>query len=115
MNPIPDDWIDKLFVCMQEFYGQRWEALFHRKNDQNFYKTMWKNGLAGLEYDQIKDALKLYKQYAKDEHSKAPYVTDFYQTAKGFVKPVYKSHNNDHIYSSEIRENAMREIREKLA
>jgi hypothetical protein len=115
MNPIPDEWIDKLFTCMQEFYGNRWESVFIRKNDQKFYKTMWKNGLAGLEYDQIKDALRLYKQYAKDEHAKAPRVTDFYQTAKGNVQPVCKLYNNDHIYNAEIRANAMREIKKKLA
>jgi hypothetical protein len=83
MDAIPNEWIDKLFVCMHQFYGDRWDKQFDKKNLDKFYKTMWKNGLHGLNYDQIKEQLKKCKKHSEHPTTIPPIVTEFYRWAKG--------------------------------
>ncbi len=81
MEPILDEWIDRLFGCMDEFYGERWSKTFKNDSHKDFHKTIWKNGLSGLKYDQIKRTLYYYRGQAKKESSFPPLVTEFYHYA----------------------------------
>jgi len=82
MEPIPDDWIDRLFGCMSEFYGGRWNDLYKTTLLQALHKKIWKNGLHGLSYEQIKDTLRYYRRHAAQKHNLPPLVTEFHHFAK---------------------------------
>jgi hypothetical protein len=87
IEPIPQDWVDKLFNCMSEFYGERWTASFNKPHMESFYKTMWRNGLTGLTYDQIKYQLQRCKRHAMNPTVQPPIVTEFYKFARGDREP----------------------------
>src|SRR5260221_10623041 len=82
MTPIPMDWIDKLFNCMAQFYGERWTKPIEKPHMQDFYKTIWQNGLSGLTYEQIKAQLIKCKKHADSINEIPPTVMEFYQYAK---------------------------------
>lgn len=81
MVAIPDDWIDRLFRCMNEFYGERWSKDLESEFHTDIYKTIWKSGLYGLNYDQIKSTLYYYRKESRKKHSLPPLVTEFYHHA----------------------------------
>jgi hypothetical protein len=81
MEPIPDEWVYKLFECMQGFYGERWTRQFKNSYHRDIIWLMWKNGLVGLNYDQIKNALISYKEEAKAPFGRPPSVVRFYHRA----------------------------------
>ncbi len=116
MNEIPMEWVDKLFNCMAEFYGERWTRYFDKPHLESFYKTMWKNGLVGLDYNQIKNALVLCKRSALDARNKPPHVMEFFRIAKGFEQPPIDYHPNANkpTCNPEVQKQAMEEIRQKL-
>lgn len=93
MEKIPDEWIDKLFTCMHEFYGDRWVRYVYDPKIEASLKLMWKNGLYGLTYDQIKAALKLCKRQAEDLTAIPPHVMEFFRYAKGYTLPHIKYQN----------------------
>lgn len=78
------NWIDKLFTCMEQFYGERWTKQFQKKTHaESFTKTQWKSALTGLSYEEIKQALVFYKWEAKNKpHLHAPHQLEFFHTAK---------------------------------
>jgi hypothetical protein len=82
MEAIPPEWIDKLFNCMELFYGNRWTSKFKVPHSLEFDKAIWRSGLTGLTYDQIKNALVIYKRSAKVTHSFPPHVMEFFRMAK---------------------------------
>lgn len=82
MEAIPEEWIDKLFICMEEFYGERWAKWLESNYALEMYKTIWKNGLCGLNYEQIKKQLQRCKRYAKDPKTLPPHVMEFFREAK---------------------------------
>lgn len=83
MEPIPDEWIDRLFGCMQEFYGQRWKRTFKDANHEAMHKIIWKNGLHGLSYEAIRKTLYHYRAQSCNKNSLPPIVTDFFRIALG--------------------------------
>lgn len=86
MEPIPDEWIERLFGCMSEFYGHRWNELYKTDYQRSLYKCIWKNGLHGLDYHQIKRALQFFRRHAQRESCLPPLVTEFYHYASD-VRP----------------------------
>jgi hypothetical protein len=103
MTEIPMEWIDKLFNCMQLFYGERWDAIINYNNRKDQLKTVWKNGLQGLTYEQIKDVLIHCKRHAQDKSAQPPHVMEFFRYAKGHSQL-------DINYSSSKQENADPEV-----
>lgn len=87
MEKIPTEWVDRIFNCMTEFYGKRWEKNFTTTYSEDFLKTIWWNGLTGLTYDQIKGALILCKRAAQELYNNPPNVIEFYLYAKGTNRP----------------------------
>ncbi len=116
MDAIPEQWIDKLFNCMDLFYGNRWKQQFEKLHTETFYKTLWKNGLTGLSYNEIKSALILYKRAANDSISFPPNVMEFYRVAKGQSIPFinYKPSIEKPI-DLKIQQEHMAKIRKQLS
>lgn len=83
MTEIPMEWIDKLFNCMQLFYGERWDEIINYHNRKDQLKMVWKNGLQGLCYEQIKDVLIHCKRHSQDKSAIPPHVMEFFHYAKG--------------------------------
>lgn len=117
MKEIPTEWIDKLFNCMEQFYGDRWKCQFNKRTSpENMYKAQWKSGMIGLSYDEIKNALLLCKRSAETSSSFPPHVVEFYMIAKGRKEPYINYHPqaNKKQPNEEIQKKYMDEIRKKL-
>ena len=82
MEPIPMEWVEKLFSCMEMFYGERWTDSFDKAYSEDIAKAIWKSGLCGLTYEQIKFQLQRLKVQSKDPFARPPLVTEFYRYAK---------------------------------
>lgn len=111
MEAIPMEWIDKLFTCMGEFYEKRWSA------KEGYAKTVWKSALQGLTYDEIRGALVLFKQAAKNPISMPPHQLEFYHVAKGRKQPDIYNQPSDAKNGSanpDIARMHLAEIRAKL-
>lgn len=89
MEKLPMEWVDKLFMCMNSFYGARWSDQF--KDNENLVKALWQSGLTGLSYDEIKETLLYYKWIAaKFPSEKPPHQMEFFRSArstKSFIEP----------------------------
>lgn len=115
MEAIPAEWIDKLFNCMEEFYGDRWKNSFNKPHMESFYKTMWKNGLMGLTYDQIKYELQRCKRHAQNPFAQPPIVTEFFQYAKHAGEPQINYHPDAGKRGNpDIARDHLAKVREKL-
>lgn len=79
---IPEEWIDKLFNCLSQFYGERWNRYFEKPNILSMYKAIWRNALTGLNYEQIKQALVIFKRRSADQREFPPHMMEFYRVAK---------------------------------
>jgi hypothetical protein len=84
---IPDEWIDKLFNCMTMFYGERWNKVLGEPSIAAHQRKIWKNGLRGLSYDEIKAALVLCKEHGAYKMALPPNLMEFWRYAKGTEKP----------------------------
>ncbi len=91
MDRPPMEWIDKLFDCMSQFYGKRWDSMFDRFMPVDLAKTLWQSALVGCTYDEIKRALVLLKRASQDPATKPPIHLEFYRYAKGTGTPTYRS------------------------
>ena len=113
---IPMEWVEKLFNCMSQFYGDRWDKYFVKPDVKEMAKIVWKNGLSGLTYDQIKFALLLCKRAALNKSEKAPHVIEFFHYAKGVNQPFINYHPkvNEKKCDPEIARKNLYEIKKKL-
>ena len=87
MSLIPMEWVTRLFDRMGEFYGERWTNGFLKPHTEDFSKAVWRNGLTGLNADQIKNGLVLCKRHALDPNAHPPHVMEFFRFAKGDAQP----------------------------
>jgi len=85
MKGIPQEWIDRLFDCMALFYGKRWTSQFQNAYHKELHKTIWKSGLIGLNYDQIKKELYYRRKEALKTSIFPPRVVEFYDHASAFL------------------------------
>lgn len=90
MQEIPMDWIDKIFNCMTQFYGDRWTSQFNSGRPIDIQKKIWQSGLMGLDYDSIRNALILCRDASKFVQNLPPHVMEFYTYAKNMSKPYTK-------------------------
>ncbi len=114
MEKPPMEWIDKLFICMEQFYGTRWTKQFNKITPEDLFKTIWQTGLQGLTYEQIKRALVYLKRAAESNYSLPPHHLEFFRYAKGTEKPHIDYGANIGRGDPEIARRAMDEIRGKL-
>ena len=113
---IPMEWIDKLFGCMEEFYGHRWERNFKTAREKDFYKTIWQHGLVGLSYEQIKSALLWCKRASVNPQAIPPHVMEFFRCAlgKSAVNIDYQATKENERGDPVIARKAINEIRSAL-
>jgi len=81
------EWIDKLFLCMTDFYQERWTRQFDRWLPEPLFKAQWQSALQGLTHDEIRGVLLLLRQAAKSPAALPPSHLEFYNFAKGTAKP----------------------------
>lgn len=87
MDVLPEEWIDKIFYCMEKFYGERWNRQFKNKFDLDLYKTIWFNGLNGLSYSELKHGLAVSKRNSQIKGIKPPNVVIFYHYCINIIMP----------------------------
>lgn len=115
MESIPTEWVDKIFNCMNLFYGDRWTSFFNEPHLEEMHKAIWKCGLVGLKYEEIKAALVFCKASAFDHRHTIPHVMEFYRIAKGsFIPEHNRASGDDFKCDQEVQRKAMNEIRIKL-
>lgn len=117
MDKIGLDVIDRLFTCMQQFFGSRWDIIFRGDSNKQLVRTIWQTSLQGLTEDQIRTALKLVKaNLAQFPNSYPPTPMEFYRIARPVLKklpepPVIGGPSND----SEIAKKFLNDMRQKLS
>lgn len=109
------EWIDKLFNCMREFYGERWTKQFDRWMPEELLKTLWQSALQGCTYDEIRGALVLLRQAAKNPSALPPHHLEFYRFAKGSSHPVIINQPKSANCNPEVARRAIDEIKSKLS
>ncbi len=114
---IPMDWVDKIYLCMHQFYGDKWVDNFG-KSKESFYKTIWQSALTGLTYDQIRKALVYYKwESSQCGFSIPPTPMEFFRLAKQsnhtFITPSPKVEEGK-AANPEVAKAALAEIRQRL-
>lgn len=120
MDKPPMEWIDKLFTCMEEFYGERWTKSYGREPFKSMGKTMWQSGLTGCSHDQIRSVLVYLKRAAQDPRAIPPHQMEFHHFAKGYKTPHidYSKTEDGRDYQTadpEVARAAIRKIKEQLA
>lgn len=111
------EWVDNLFICMEQFYGDRWSHPLKNPLTESFYKTIWQSGLMGLTYDEIKKALLLCKRSALNPSISPPHVMEFFRYAKQESQPFIDYHpraNEKKQADKEIAMKHLADIRKKI-
>ena len=85
MEKPPMEWIDKLFNCMETFYGERWTKRY--QGIESLAKTVWQSALQGLTHEEIKRALVRFKREAEKLSSLPPGYMELFCYAKGKIEP----------------------------
>ena len=113
VQQIPMEWIDKLFNCMEQFYGSRWSKPLEKPHMMDFNKTVWQSGLCGLNYEQIKSQLIKCKKHSESISAIPPLVMDFYRYAKENIENNAPTHVSQ-IVNSVVARKHMDDIKQKL-
>ena len=108
------EWIDRIFNCMELFYGERWAKQFDHLMTVPLAKTLWQSALTGCKYDEIRSTLVLLKRAAQGHNSVAPNYLEFFRYAKGSSKPHINYERIIERGDPEIARAAMQEINAKL-
>ena len=115
MEAIPEVWMDKLFACMAEWYGERWLGGLTRGPKFDLERTIWRSALYGLGYHEIKGALMLCRRHAQQLGAIPPHPVEFYHYAKGVTQPYIDFHPKANIKTNPaIVKQYLSEIRQKL-
>jgi hypothetical protein len=111
----PREWIDKIFNCLELFYGERWTRQFDRWMPQHILKSIWQSSLTGCTYDEIKRALILLKRSATDSLSSPPHNLEFFRYVKGTsYPPLPRSTTPEYKSTPEVARAALDEINAKI-
>ena len=108
------EWIDKIFNCMKEFYGERWSKQFSKSNPEDVIKTMWQSALAGCTYEEIRSVLVLLKHSAKNPTAKPPHHLEFWKYTKGYSHPIILYSHDLKKSNPEVARTFLDEINRKL-
>lgn len=69
--------IDRLFACLEKFYGERWKKFIGQK--EVLYKTLWQSALISCTHDEIKAALVYLSSLSKNPYSLPPNHLEFHR------------------------------------
>jgi hypothetical protein len=114
MEKPPMDWIDKLFDCMHQFYGKRWDKQFDRFMPIALLKTIWQSSLQGCTYDEIRHTLLLQKRASINPWGIPPNHLEFYRLAKRETCDNILSNNKPNPNNPIVAKAALDEIRANL-
>lgn len=115
MEKPPMESVDKLFNCMSEFYGKRWDKMFDGCFPIHLAKALWQSALQGLTHDEIRGVLVLLKQAARSNTALPPNHLEFYNFAKGTARPYIATKTDDCKRGDpEVARRALDEINAKL-
>jgi hypothetical protein len=113
MDKPPMEWIDKLFSCMAEFYGDRWTRNFSEKSEF-INKAMWQSALFGCTHDEIRNVLVYLKRQAKNPASIPPHALEFWKYTKSNLDTVVEYRPAPTGGSTEVARRALDEINAKI-
>lgn len=113
MKEIPMEWVDNLFICMSQFYGDRWSK-YLKGIPEDIHKAQWKSSLVGLSYDDIRSALVFLKQAAKFNGALPPTHLEFFRYAKKKQTPFIRYETKKTNCSPEVAQRALNEINSVL-
>jgi hypothetical protein len=108
------EWIDKIFICMDEFYQERWRTQFNKQHPEPLAKMLWQSALYGCEYEEIKSALVLCKYAAKHPSAIPPHQLEFFRYVKGNSKPHIQYQTTKERGDSAIAKGYLDEINGKI-
>lgn len=108
------EWIDKLFNCMKEFYGERWTKQFDKSQPEDLVKTIWQSALYGCNYEEIRAVLILLKRAAMNPSAKPPHHLEFWTYAKGYSKPFIMYNIDTKKSNPDVARSFLDEINRKL-
>lgn len=114
MEKIPMEWVDKIFNCLNQFYGAKWVIQFDKFYPESLAKTAWQAALQGATYDEIRYALVLLKQNSTLKESTIPNYLEFYRYAKRLSYPKLQDKIEPIKGDPEIAKRSLDEIRSKL-
>ena len=113
MEKTPMEWVDRIFVLMEQFFGDKWTDPLKDDYYRQMYKMNWQTGLTGLTKEEIKKALKVCK-YISVSSQLPPNVVEFYHYSKGIRLPV-KTKLEDKTQSNPVvARSAIEQIRKNL-
>lgn len=113
MEKTPREWVDRIFVLMEQFFGDQWTASLKDDHSTEIHKVNWQTGLMGLTKEEIKKALKVCK-YLSLNYQKPPNLVDFYHYSKGIRLPVKKK-AQDYVQSNpQVARDAIDQIKKSL-
>lgn len=76
------EWINRLFYCMTEFYGDKWISKFTKDFPIDLLKIIWQSAMTGLTEEEIRNSLRWYKKEALIGNKGPPNQIEFFMRAK---------------------------------
>jgi hypothetical protein len=113
MDGIQTEWIEKIFNCMESFYGDRWMK-GQSESEKTINRTIWSTALHGCSYDEIKSALVLCKRHAQDKSEPPPHQLEFWRYAKGTAFPNIRYYQQVEKGNPEHAKKYLSEMKKKL-
>jgi hypothetical protein len=86
MEDIPVEWVAKIFTIFSDWFADKWTDDFKKPHYLDICTNIWKNGMLGLSYEDVRHGLKICKQMAKNGQL-PPTVIEFYHYSKGIRVP----------------------------
>jgi hypothetical protein len=103
---LPAEWVDRIFLRLNEIYGDKFMGQFSKPEYIDLAKTVWRGGLAGLNSSEIKHALSI----CLNELSTPPNCIEFFHYAKKYrvppppkVEPTKASQEVHKLYMDKIK------------
>jgi hypothetical protein len=99
MEAMTLDWVEKIFGILEDWFGDKWTEVFSPPGRKSIAIIIWQNGLAGLTYDEVRNALRKCKELAKYNQI-PPTNIEFWHYAKNIPLPINtptKSHAKSHL------------------
>lgn len=111
---ILDEWVDKIFAYMEEFYKEKWTDYYKSTPEKlHFLKIQWKNGLRGLSKEEIKKGLGIAKRFALAGGKPLSHM-EFWHYSKGIRIPYYPVNKTPSSASKEHAKRYLTEIRKTI-
>lgn len=108
---VPVEWVDRIFVRLNEIYGDRFIDKFGKPEIYELERTRWQSALIGCTAEEIKRVIEYCRTgFIKD----APNAIEFFHWCKGHKITPPKPHTVNAAPKSEIAKQYMDLIREKL-